>query len=639
MDIKGVTRSRKQIEESESQQDTQQTGYTRSDSIENASAAKLQELKALGFEAYLNEQELQQAAEDEKKRKALLDIISTVQILDLADSDLQAAKSRYLAAPTNEVLEDLTFDLAAKSTKAPPDKAREAGIVTAKDLFKLKGDLELIGEDSDAVLSDQSTYDTIKSKGVDGLLSERFIKSNGLPENAKGRKFKDLMNAIAVAQATDTDSSTPEFWDKVNKHGVESVYRDAIARDNAKREGGDSTGPAGRREPKPEGGRFVDEPIHHGKIGATHGRKAQSAINPLSRRKDESKGQTTAPPPPQQQSSNKRSGGAKSSSQTDHNRMDTSSGAGSTKRDRSTHESHRPGGGSEGTQSGNATEGSDSADGPTAGTNPEGGAANNYGSGAGADQQTGVGVSAATGQEARSGAVNTVTGVHHGLDGSTTFSWTRSGGGDGKDGHYRTVYDGNGGWMSFNEDTEELAGQGSGDPPDDSIVGSSSQTIDPDTENMIFDSDDDDDTTTDSTEDDSTTDATDDTGTEGKPIDPLVGGPAHDDVLHPWEITVHVSRTNQLIHTTGSSSGARPPVKHKGEPNDGVTDPSEELQSKRAGGSKRFLRSAGYTDPAPEQSGGHKPATAGDQPKGPSRAKGKGQQRTGHLSSHRTRHR
>jgi hypothetical protein len=114
------------------------------------------------------------------------------------------------------------------------------------------------------------------------------------------------------------------------------------------------------------------------------------------------------------------------------------------------------------------------------------------------------------------------------------------------------------------------------------------------------------------------------------PIDPMIGNFSDNDgILEPWEIGVHISRTDQLIHTTGSSSGSKPIGPRKGEPNDGVTDPGSDMQSHRAGGSKKFRRSDGYTDGSPQQTEGHKPVSAGDQPKGPSHAR--------HQSLHRTR--
>jgi hypothetical protein len=607
-----------------------------SDSVEQYKGENLEYLKAIGADSLLNEAELQQAAEDEKKGKSLIDLMATGQLLGASTEAMQKAKDKYLNDATPGGLEKVKFDLLTDSQKIPAEDAKSAGL-SAKDLLNLKANLELLGEeDSDGILQNPQIYQRIKQNGMDSVLADVAIKNLGLSEAAKGLSLKKILDGAAAAQKNGKDASKAEYWDRLRKgHGAS-----ASGKAHGKGKPEHTPGEQGGRAPaKPadnrERGKFIEEPIHHAKVGGPHHR-GDSALNPLARKKEDGSKQTTTPPQQQHHNSSKNST-TRSSSQTDRNwQRDTEP----ANRQHQPKESTHTGGTPKGTPSGNSTQGSDSTNTPTQGTNPTGGAANDYSGAPGADQQTGIGVSAASGQDAHAGAVNTVTGVHHGVDGTTTFYWSRSGGNDGKDGHYRTVYDGHGGWMSFNEDTEDLAGQGTGDPPDDSIVGQSSQTYNPETEDMIFGtSEDGDGTTTDSTDDDDedSTTVPEDTSVEGKPIDPLVGGSSEDGVLHPWEIGTHVSRTDQLIHTTGSSSGARPAVPYKGKPNDGVTDPGREMQSKRVGGSKKFLRSDGYTDPSPGDSGGHKPVTAEDQPKRPSHAKTGGQHQSGHLSSHRRR--
>ncbi|MBC6435769.1 hypothetical protein FM036_41630, partial [Nostoc sp. HG1] len=45
-------------------------------------------------------------------------------------------------------------------------------------------------------------------------------------------KLKDVLNAAAAAQDLKLDSTSPDFWNKVDKDGVKGLYKDKLVRDN-----------------------------------------------------------------------------------------------------------------------------------------------------------------------------------------------------------------------------------------------------------------------------------------------------------------------------------------------------------------------------------------------------------------------
>ena len=591
--------SEKRGDSTTSDPEKRETGYQSTDSVEQHKGERLEYLKTIGADSVLTESELKEAADDDNKRKTLMDLVAAGELFGASNEAIQKAKDKYLDDATPGGVEKIKFDLFAESQKIPAEEARTAGLKDVKALLTLKANLELLGEsDSGTILSNPEIYKQIKVKGVDNVLAETAIQNLGLSENAKGLSLKQILNGAANAQKKGQDASKAEYWDKIKKGQAHGAADHARRKGNAEHTPGQHDRGVGKPADNRERGKFIEEPLHHAKTVGTH-HTGESALNPLTRKKDSESNHANIPP--QQHHDSSKNNETKHTS-TERNWPGPITGSHHKK------ESTNAGGGSHGTPTGNSTQGSDSTNSPTQGSNPRGGAANDYSNQPGANQQTGIGVSAATGQEAHAGAVNTVTGVHHGLDNSTTFYWTRSGGGDGKDGNYYTIYDGRGGWMVFNQDTQELVNQGEGDPPADSIVGQSTQDDDQTDDVMTFPTSDD--------------DNDENSSSEGMPIDPMIGNFSDSDgILEPWEIGVHISRTNQLIHTAGNSSGKAPIVGRKGEPNDGITDPGSDLESHRVGGSKKFRRSEGYTDGAPEDTGGHKPVSSKDQPKQPSHAK------------------
>ena len=162
----------------------------------------------------------------------------------------------------------------------------------------------------------------------------------------------------------------------------------------------------------------------------------------------------------------------------------------------------------------------------------------------------------------------TVTGISS-PDGSTSvrYDWTRSGGGDGKDGNYHTTYTVTSeGWKyEVTDDQGNVVNTGTGSPPSASSVGTSSQSVNDDGSINVGGDDDD--------------------PTDGTKPDP--NAPAHPSVVHltdaESQVFANTAGNAEHIHTVdvvqsgGASAG---PGRSDG---DTDPDPSGDQQKRGTG--------------------------------------------------------
>ena len=564
-----------------------------SDTDSSKKAPNYEYLKMVGADGILTESELQVAAADSQKLKDFLSIVSNGQLLGSSDDSISKAKHEYMKNPTPVTVNNELFKLVAESQNAPVDAAKDAGLTNPSDLLKLASDLAMLGaEDVGKKMSDVATYKQIKEKGRDSVLADAFRDSMSLPESAKEMNLKQLIDATAVAQELGLDQTDSGFWDKVRKEGIAGVIDQHR---KTKGEGGDGPGGGTNKIVNKPYGRFAGKIIHSDQSGPRAGKSPDNAAsNPVN-----------IPDTSQHRPNNTKSKSTQSTSRNFSDRPERQ-GPSFTRATGSKPRSDQP---AQTTNNASATPADPDA--PTHGTNPQGGAANVYRPGEGKPEQTGVGNSSPIGTEAGSGAVISAIGYERNSDGQITVTWQRTGGTDGQDGFYNTTYtqnnDGTWGYTVTDAITGEEVNTGTGDPPSEDIINSSTQNVDDDG-TIYFPTEEDD-----------------DEGDEGKPLPPGIGFDRPDVVrMGAWFMPNDIDKP--VDYLPPDVMNTRPSIVSAGDilpKNPGNVDPvdPELRQTRVAKGGMR--RSDGYTDPAETGSGGRSGVDPKDQPPGPSHAKRK----------------
>ncbi len=584
--LKELSAEQKKQLETAKQKDAQSQ---ESDTDSSKKVPNYEYLKMAGADGILTESELQVAAADSQKLKDFLSIVSNGQLLGSSDDSISKAKQEYMKNPSAGTLNNELFKLVAESQNAPVDAAKDAGLTNPSDLLKLASDLAMLGtEDVGKKMSDAATYKQIKEKGRDSVLADAFRDSMSLPESAKGMNLKQLIDGTAVAQDLGVDQTDSGFWDKVRKEGIAGVIDQHR---KTKGEGGDGTGGRTNKIVNKPYGRFAGKIIHSDQ-STGKSQPHNAASNPVH-----------TPDNSQQGPNATKSKSTQSTSRNFSDRPERQSPS-FTRATGSKPRSDQP---AQTTNNASATPADPDA--PTQGTNPQGGAANVYGPGEGKPEQTGVGNSSPVGTEAGSGAVISAVGYERNSEGQITVTWQRTGGMDGQDGFYNTTYtqNNNGTWSYTVTDaiTGEEVNSGTGDPPSEDIINTSTQEVGDDG-TIYFPTEEEDDD-------------------EGKPLPAGIGFDRPDVVRRgAWSMPHDIDKPVDYLPPELRNS--RPAVVSAGDvlpKNPGNVDPVDpELQQTRvAKGGMR--RSDGYTDPAETGSGGRSGVDPKDQPPGPSHAKRK----------------